>query len=75
VADRTGHTSSVMINRYRRKAPQVAWLDLGPFLPLHEVVPELAALESGDPPAAIAVPVQPVQAAAGAGGDEGRRGS
>ncbi|MBM4364104.1 MAG: site-specific integrase, partial [Deltaproteobacteria bacterium] len=49
VADRTGHTSSVMINRYRRKARQVAQLNLGPFLPLHEVVPELWALGGGPP--------------------------
>ena len=48
VADRTGHTSSVMINRYRRKARQVAQLNLGPFLPLDEIIPELAAL--ADPP-------------------------
>ena len=54
VADRTGHTSSVMINRYRRKARQVAQLNLGPFLPLHAIIPELAAL--ADP-----APVAPVQ--------------
>ena len=49
MADRTGHTSSVMINRYRRKARQVAQLQLGPFLPLHEIIPELAAMVERPP--------------------------
>lgn len=42
VQDRTGHTSSVMINRYRRAARSLAELNLGPLLPLDEVIPELA---------------------------------
>ncbi|MFO0713606.1 MAG: tyrosine-type recombinase/integrase [Sandaracinus sp.] len=41
VADRTGHKSSVMINRYRRAARQVAELDLGTLLPLDQAIPEL----------------------------------
>lgn len=41
MADRTGHRSSVMINRYRRAARQVAELDLGTLLPLDEAIPEL----------------------------------
>lgn len=53
VADRTGHTSSVMINRYRRKARQVAQLSLGPFLPLQEIIPELAALGDSSPLAPV----------------------
>ncbi len=56
VADRTGHTSSVMLNRYHRKARQVAQLNLGPFLPLHEIIPELAAL--ADPPSPAIVPTE-----------------
>jgi len=39
VADRTGHKSSTMIARYRRKAR--AW-DMGPLAPLNEAIPELA---------------------------------
>lgn len=54
VADRTGHTSSVMINRYRRKARQVAQLQLGPFMPLDEIIPELAAI--AERPALAVVP-------------------
>lgn len=46
VADRTGHKSSVMINRYRRAARTAAELGLGWLVPLHAAVPELAALEN-----------------------------
>ncbi|HWA76665.1 MAG TPA: tyrosine-type recombinase/integrase [Polyangiaceae bacterium] len=38
VADRTGHKSSVMINRYRRAARTAAELDLGTLLPLNQAV-------------------------------------
>ena len=41
VADRTGHRSSTMINRYRRAARQVAELNLGTLLPLDQAIPEL----------------------------------
>jgi integrase len=41
VADRTGHTSSAMINRYRRAARSATELGLGPLSPLFEAVPEL----------------------------------
>lgn len=41
VADRSGHTSSVMINRYRRAARKVAELGLGELAPLDQAVPEL----------------------------------
>jgi integrase len=41
VADRTGHRSSVMINRYRRAARTWAELALGPLAPLDEAIPEL----------------------------------
>jgi integrase len=43
ISDRTGHGSSVMINRYRRSARTAAELGLGPLLPLDRAVPELAA--------------------------------
>jgi integrase len=42
VADRTGHRSSEMINRYRRAARTWAELDLGPLAPLDECIPELS---------------------------------
>jgi integrase len=43
VADRTGHKSSIMINRYRRAARSVAELELGPLAPLNVAVPEIIA--------------------------------
>lgn len=43
VADRTGHCSSQMINRYRRAARSMAELNLGPLLPLDEAIPELSS--------------------------------
>jgi integrase len=43
VADRTGHKSSVMINRYRRAARTAAELGLGDLARLDEAIPELAA--------------------------------
>ncbi|HZO16918.1 MAG TPA: tyrosine-type recombinase/integrase, partial [Polyangiaceae bacterium] len=43
VADRTGHRSSQMINKYRRAARTAAELDLGWFKPMHQFIPELAA--------------------------------
>ncbi len=42
VADRTGHKSSAMINRYRRAARTAAELNLGWLTPLDEAIPELA---------------------------------
>lgn len=41
VQDRTGHTSSVMVNRYRRAARSYAELGLGELRPLDEAIPEL----------------------------------
>ena len=41
VADRTGHKSSAMINRYRRAARTAAELNLGWLTPLDEAIPEL----------------------------------
>jgi len=40
VADRTGHKSSAMINRYRRAARSANELGLGPLLPLDQAIPE-----------------------------------
>ena len=42
VADRTGHKSSAMINKYRRQARQAAELKLGELTPLARAIPELA---------------------------------
>lgn len=44
VADRTGHKSSVMINRYRRAARTAAELGLGWLEPLDTSIPELTEL-------------------------------
>jgi integrase len=41
ISDRTGHKSSVMINRYRRAARTHDELNLGTFAPLDEAIPEL----------------------------------
>ena len=41
VQDRTGHTSSSMINLYRRTARTAAELGLGELLPLDVAIPEL----------------------------------
>ncbi|HOU94326.1 MAG TPA: tyrosine-type recombinase/integrase, partial [Polyangiaceae bacterium] len=49
IADRTGHRSSVMINRYKRAARTVADLGLGPFRPLDQAIPELGAREPDFP--------------------------
>jgi len=43
VADRTGHRSSVMINRYRRAARTAAELGLGWLVDIAETTPELAS--------------------------------
>jgi integrase len=42
VADRTGHLSSQMINRYKRWARGHAEQNLGDWVPLHEAIPELS---------------------------------
>jgi len=41
VSDRTGHRSSLMINRYRRQARTLGELGLGVLAPLDETIPEL----------------------------------
>jgi len=44
--DRTGHTTSAMIYRYKRAARSAAELQLGDFAPRHDAIPELRALGS-----------------------------
>lgn len=44
VTDRTGHTSSTMLYRYKRAARTHAEAQLGELTPLHEAIPELAKL-------------------------------
>lgn len=46
VTDRTGHTSSAMIYRYKRAARLARELDLGWFAPMHETIPELKELDN-----------------------------
>jgi integrase/mRNA-degrading endonuclease toxin of MazEF toxin-antitoxin module len=46
VADRTGHKSSAMINRYRRTARHFAELNLGTLRPLIDAIPELRVASS-----------------------------
>jgi integrase len=80
VADRTGHKSSTMIARYRRKAR--AW-DMGPLAPLNEAIPELATegdcpilsgnasgVESASAASCSEVPSIVLELVAGAGGLE-----
>ncbi len=43
IADRTGHKSSTMINRYRRRARGVVEAGLGSLTPLDVAIPEVAA--------------------------------
>ena len=50
IADRTGHKSSAMINRYRRAARTAAELALGELRPLIDAIPELAGAEPSTPP-------------------------
>jgi hypothetical protein len=56
VQDRTGHKSSLMINRYRRAARTAAELHLGDFTPLDEAIPELARLLTAEPATAKTPP-------------------
>ncbi len=48
IADRTGHRSSAMINRYKRTARSFAELNLGSPAPLVEAIVELAQLVPQD---------------------------
>lgn len=50
VMDRTGHTTSAMLNRYRRASRSATELGLGPLAPLSDALPEIAAfLRKGGP--------------------------
>lgn len=42
IADRTGHKSSQMINRYKRIARKSMELQLGALVPLDEALPKIA---------------------------------
>jgi integrase len=42
VQDRTGHTTSIMLNRYRRQARHAAELGLGELMPLDQALPDLS---------------------------------
>ena len=44
VQSRTGHTSSQMLNRYRRDARTAEEVKLGELAPMHEAIPELRQL-------------------------------
>lgn len=44
VMDRTGHQSSYMLHRYRRAVDLARELALGELVPMHEIIPELAAV-------------------------------
>ncbi len=48
VMDRTGHTTSQMLNAYRRAARNHREASLGDFLPLHRTIPELHHPEDED---------------------------
>ena len=51
IADRTGHKSSLMINRYRRAARTASELGLGDLAPLDTAIPELAPSVAAAPSA------------------------
>ncbi|HKQ71865.1 MAG TPA: tyrosine-type recombinase/integrase [Polyangiaceae bacterium] len=50
VMDRTGHTTSAMLQRYRRAARSASELALGPLHPLTFAIPEIRALLRGGGP-------------------------
>jgi integrase len=74
VADRTGHKSSAMINRYRRKARAWFEMELGALDPLVHAIPELRELAEADGAEAAARATDGVPFTAGppsrAGGQE-----
>lgn len=67
VADRTGHKSSNMINRYRRKARTWSGMSLGELVPLDQAIPELRKTPS--PSIATSIATKNTRA----GGETGRR--
>jgi integrase len=63
VSDRTGHTTSAMIQRYRRSARTAQELGLGPLQPLDHCLPELAQRQSV--PEGVPAPDAPPAAGSG----------
>lgn len=49
ISDRTGHDSSEMIRRYKRRARSAADIRLGWLHPMHLAIPELRHPDEGDP--------------------------
>jgi integrase len=47
IMERTGHTTSAMLNRYRRPSASVTQLRLGPLTPLDQAIPELSSPNDG----------------------------
>ena len=62
VADRTGHKSSIMINRYRRRAREASELGMGELDRLDLAIPELRP-QGGEAPAGSAAPSPAPEAA------------
>jgi integrase len=59
VMQRTGHTTSAMLNRYRRDAESILELNLGWFTPLHEAIPEFAAMSKNSSPGGESPAISP----------------
>ena len=62
VADRTGHRSSTMINKYRRAARTAAELGLGELVPLDQAIPELRPVRAEGPAGPESPPESPEEA-------------
>jgi hypothetical protein len=63
--DRTGHKSSVTVNRYRRVARTVAEAGLGSPVPLHLAIPEIGAAFAAADAAAARKEALPKRSASG----------
>jgi len=59
VSDRTGHKSSVMVNRYRRAARSAAELALGWLTPLNRALPECRGESTGE--SAVSAATSPIE--------------
>ncbi|HMI89231.1 MAG TPA: hypothetical protein VK550_34365 [Polyangiaceae bacterium] len=56
ITDRTGHTSSSMLHKYKRAARSHQELGLGPLCPLNQALPELRDDAAARVPAAVQAP-------------------